>query len=101
MKRMLVAVSVLGIVCAATTAHAEYAEVRGLRMYYEVHGEGRPVVLLHGGGWGNIEDWKALIPELARAHRVIAIEQMGHGRTADDPLRDLLTEAVQFIDSLA
>lgn len=63
-------------------------------MYYEVHGEGRPVVLLHGGGWGNIEDWKALIPELARAHRVIAIEQMGHGRTADDPLRDLSYESM-------
>lgn len=84
----------LVLAMAATAAHAEYAEVRGLKMYYEVHGGGRPVVLLHGGGWGNIENWSAQIPELARRYKVIAIEQMGHGRTADDPSRDLSYEGM-------
>jgi pimeloyl-ACP methyl ester carboxylesterase len=59
-----------------------YADVRGLRMYYEQKGSGSPVVLLHGG-LGNIDDFAKQIDDLARQHRIIAIEQIGHGRTAD------------------
>ena len=84
----------LVLTVGASTVRAEYAEVGGLKIYHEVHGEGRPVVFLHGGGWGNIEDWKAQIPKLARHYRVIAVEQMGHGRTADDPSRDLSYESM-------
>ncbi len=64
-------------------AAGDYAEVHGLRMYYEVHGEGRPVVLLHGGMTTIQFSFAAQIPVLARTHRVIAIEQMGHGHTGD------------------
>lgn len=84
----------LVLTMGASAAHADYAEVRGLKIYYEVHGEGRPVVLLHGGGWENIENWKAQIPDLARHYKVIAIELMGHGRTADDISRDLSYESM-------
>lgn len=57
--------------------------VNGLEMYYEVHGEGEPLVLLHGA-WMNIDtNWAAVIPTLARTHRVIALESQGHGRTTD------------------
>ena len=63
-----------------------YAEVNGLHMYYEVHGRGRPVLLLHGG-IGGISFWSKTVPALAKEHRVIAPEQMGHGRTADLPSR--------------
>jgi pimeloyl-ACP methyl ester carboxylesterase len=57
-----------------------YAAVNGLRMYYEVHGVGPPLLLLHGGT-GSIPDrW---IPLFSGAFQVIAPEQMGHGRTAD------------------
>lgn len=61
----------------------DFAAVNGLRMYYEVHGEGRPLVLLHGG-LGHIDmGYRELIAELATERQVIAIEQQAHGRTAD------------------
>lgn len=60
-----------------------YANVNDLTMYYEIHGEGRPLVLLPGA-MGTIESCFAnLIPTLARTRRVIAAELQGHGRTPD------------------
>ncbi len=59
-----------------------YAAVNGLNMYYEVHGEGPPLLLLHGGT-GSIESFPTKYPFFATQFRVIAMEQMGHGRTAD------------------
>jgi len=61
-----------------------YAEVHGLRMYYEIHGEGgTPLVLLHGAFSAIGTSFEALLPGLARGRQVIAIELQGHGRTAD------------------
>lgn len=60
-----------------------YAPVNGLRMYYEVHGSGEPVVLLHGGFMTITTNWDGWIGELARTRQVIAVEMQGHGRTAD------------------
>ena len=60
-----------------------YADVNGLYMYYELHGEGTPLVLLHGGMLTVDLNFAGLIPTLARTHRVIAPELQGHGRTAD------------------
>jgi pimeloyl-ACP methyl ester carboxylesterase len=57
-----------------------YAAVNGLNMYYEVHGEGPPLLLLHGGTGSIPTKW---IPIFSNQFRVIAMEQMGHGRTAD------------------
>jgi pimeloyl-ACP methyl ester carboxylesterase len=59
-----------------------YAEVNGVRMYYEVHGAGRPVVLLHGG-LGAIEMFREVLPLLAEGRRVVAVDLQAHGRTAD------------------
>ncbi len=59
-----------------------YAEVNGLRMYYEIHGTGRPLVLLHGA-YMTIDLMGEIVPSLAKARRVIAVELQGHGRTAD------------------
>jgi pimeloyl-ACP methyl ester carboxylesterase len=59
-----------------------YAAVNGLDMYYEVFGEGPPMVSLHGGA-GSVDGASMGIPVFANHFRVIAIEQMGHGRTAD------------------
>ena len=59
-----------------------YLLVNGLRMYYEVHGAGPPLLSLHGGT-GSINPDSVVIPFLATQFQVIAIEQMGHGRTAD------------------
>jgi len=57
-----------------------YAAVNRLNMYYEVHGEGPPLLLLHGGTGSIPTKW---IPFFSSQFRVIAMEQMGHGRTAD------------------
>ena len=60
-----------------------YAPVHGLKMYYEIHGDGQPVVLLHGAFMTIPGNWTPWIPELAKTRRVIAVEMQGHGRTAD------------------
>src|SRR5436190_7519316 len=60
-----------------------YAEVNGLKMYYEVHGSGRPLVLIHGGGSTIESTYGRVLPEFAKAHRVIAIELQAHGHTPD------------------
>lgn len=60
-----------------------YAPVNGLKMYYEIHGEGKPIVLLHGSYMSIDMNWGQLIPELSKTRKVIAIEMQGHGRTAD------------------
>ena len=61
-----------------------YADVNGLHMYYERHGEaGTPLVLLHGGMMTIDLNFAGLIPTLASDHQVIAVELQGHGRTAD------------------
>jgi pimeloyl-ACP methyl ester carboxylesterase len=60
-----------------------YQPVGELDLYYEVHGGGPPLILLHGA-MGTIEScFAALLPALARDHTVVAVELQGHGRTAD------------------
>jgi pimeloyl-ACP methyl ester carboxylesterase len=60
----------------------DYAEVNGLRIYYEVHGEGRPLVLLHGA-YMTVDAMGPILPGLAETRQVIVAEMQGHGRTAD------------------
>ena len=59
-----------------------YAPVNGIKVYYEVYGEGRPLILLHGAFMTINTNWGQLIPELAKNRKVIAIELQGHGHTA-------------------
>jgi pimeloyl-ACP methyl ester carboxylesterase len=68
-----------------------YAPVNGVKMYYEVHGSGEPVVLLHGAFMTITNNWTGWIGELAKTRKVIAVEMQGHGRTADIP-RDITYE---------
>ena len=60
----------------------QYADVNGINLYYETHGSGRPLILLHGG-LGSGEMFGPIIPTLAANHQVIAVDLQGHGRTAD------------------
>jgi pimeloyl-ACP methyl ester carboxylesterase len=60
----------------------EYADVNGIHLYYETHGAGRPMILLHGG-LGSGEVFAPIIPVLAASHQVITVDLQGHGRTAD------------------
>jgi len=64
-------------------AESGHADVNGLKMYYEVHGEGRPIVLLHGSYMTIPLNWSHIIPLLARDRKVIVTEMQGHGRTKD------------------
>jgi len=65
---------------ARGTGH--YVEVNGLNLYFETHGAGRPLILLHGG-LGSGEMFGPILPALAERHQVIAPDLQGHGRTAD------------------
>jgi pimeloyl-ACP methyl ester carboxylesterase len=62
--------------------NGQYAEVNGINLYYETHGSGRPLILLHGG-LGSGEMFGPVLPALAERHQVIAVDLQGHGRTAD------------------
>jgi pimeloyl-ACP methyl ester carboxylesterase len=62
--------------------HGHYAEVNGINLYYEVHGAGRPLVLLHGG-LGSGEMFGSVMPQFAEHHQVVTPDLQGHGRTAD------------------
>lgn len=61
----------------------DYADVNGLKMYYEIHGEGKPLVLIHGGGSNIQTSFGNIIPHLAKHRQVIAVEMQAHGRTGD------------------
>jgi len=67
---------------AASGPQTGYAPVNGLNMYYEVHGQGQPLLLLHGA-FMMVEALGAILPALARSRQVIAPELQGHGHTAD------------------
>jgi pimeloyl-ACP methyl ester carboxylesterase len=60
-----------------------YAPVNGLKMYYEIHGEGMPLVLIHGGGSTIQTTFGRVLQAFAKTHKVIAVEMQAHGRTAD------------------
>jgi pimeloyl-ACP methyl ester carboxylesterase len=68
---------------ARASGAGSYAEVNGLEMYYEIHGTGQPLVLLHGAFSAIGTSFGELLPQLAKTRQVIAFEMQAHGRTAD------------------
>jgi pimeloyl-ACP methyl ester carboxylesterase len=83
----------MSAISAPTPVESGYAPVNSLKMYYEFHGARQcadlPLVLLHGA-FSSIEpDFAQLLPVFTRTRQVIAVEQQGHGHTADidRPLR--------------
>ena len=71
-----------------------YAPVNGIEVYYEVYGEGKPLVLLHGAFYTIDMNWGQLIPELSTTRKVIAIEFQGHGHSPfSDRKLDIVTLA--------
>jgi pimeloyl-ACP methyl ester carboxylesterase/predicted enzyme related to lactoylglutathione lyase len=86
MKTLALFLSVLlSAVAPAQVAQSTtgYAPLNGLKMYYEVHGDGDPLVLLHGSFMTITINWNGWIAELAKTRKVITVELQGHGRTAD------------------
>jgi len=80
---LLLTMILSGGVSAQQKPTTGYAPVNGLKMYYEIHGTGEPVVLLHGAFMAITDDWRVWISELSKTRKVIAVEMQGHGRTAD------------------
>ena len=75
-------------------AASGYAPVNGIKVYYEVYGEGKPIVLLHGAFYTIELNWAQLIPELSKTRKVIALEMQGHGHTPySDRKLDIVTLA--------
>src|SRR5262245_40783837 len=64
------------------TGAGQYADVNGLHLYYETHGTGKPLILLHGG-LGAGEMFGPVLPTFATNRQVIVVDLQGHGRTAD------------------
>src|SRR5207253_2736348 len=64
------------------TVKTGYAPVNGLRMYYEIHGTGKPLILIHGGA-GSTANFTEIMPLLSNSRQVIALDLQAHGRTAD------------------
>jgi pimeloyl-ACP methyl ester carboxylesterase len=84
MKTLFAIILILGltnILMAQSTGR--YANVNGLKMYYEVHGKGFPLVLIHGGGSTIGTTFGRILPVLSKTHTVIAVEMQAHGHTAD------------------
>lgn len=65
------------------TFDSGYSEVNGLKMYYEIYGQGKPLVLIHGGGSTIQSNFEKAIPLFAKNRKVIAVELQAHGRTSD------------------
>ena len=81
-----------------------YAHVNGLQLYYEVHGSGRPIVLLHGGLLTIDLNFGPLLEPLAASRQVIAVELQGHGHTADADremtIQALAGDVIALLDQL-
>jgi pimeloyl-ACP methyl ester carboxylesterase len=107
MKTSVISAVLLAIAFApATSANAselkqeskgKYALVNGLKMYYEIHGSGKPLILLHGA-FATADGWGGVLPTLSKSHQVIAVELQGHGHTAD---RDTPFSMEQMADDVA
>jgi pimeloyl-ACP methyl ester carboxylesterase len=108
----LIAVALLLIACArsdtpkaaaAPAAEGHRVAVNGMQMYYEVSGTGDPLIVLHGA-YMNIPSMGAIIPQLAKTHKVYALEFQGHGRTTDIDraitYQNLADDVAAFMDAV-
>jgi len=101
---LLLTMLVPAVVSAQEKPTTGYAPVNGLKMYYEVHGSGDPVVLLHGSFMTITNNWTGWVGELSKTRKVIVLEMQGHGRTADIPrefsFENLADDVAALLDHL-
>lgn len=77
------ALALFAVLTLAQPASAEVASVNGIDLEYRVAGSGEPLLLLHGFGSCIDDSWAGILPELAKSHRVIAVNMRGHGRSTN------------------
>jgi pimeloyl-ACP methyl ester carboxylesterase len=80
--------------------NGNYAQVNGINMYYEIHGEGSPLVLIHGGGSTIKTTFSRITPLLAKSHQVIAVEMQAHGHTGDRNAPESFTQDADDVAEL-
>jgi pimeloyl-ACP methyl ester carboxylesterase len=78
----------------------KYTDVNGIKIYYEIHGTGQPLVLIHGGGSTINTTFGRVLPILAKTHKVIAVEMQAHGRTSDRDAPESFTQDAADIAEL-
>jgi len=92
MTRLLISYILFFIIgsCQVTDAQTKvmktktgYANVNGIKLYYEIHGEGKPLVLIHGGGSTIQTTFGSVLPILSKKYTIIAVELQAHGHTSD------------------
>jgi pimeloyl-ACP methyl ester carboxylesterase len=80
-----------------------YAEIRGVKLYYQIFGEGPPLLLLHGG-LGSSADFAKFVAAFSKDFRIVAFDRRGHGRSFDNAepysYADMAEEAKAFLDFL-
>lgn len=79
-----------------------YAQVNGIRIYYELHGEadGTPLVLLNGGGSTIESNWSQLLPHFARRRRVVALDEQNHGRSGHRDIPERFSDSARDVAAL-
>ena len=77
-----------------------YAPVNSIKVYYEIYGEGRPLILLHGAFFTIEMNWGELIPELSKTRKVIAIEMQGHGHSPFSERQLSITNLASDVEKL-
>lgn len=78
----------------------KYAHVNGIKMYYEIHGTGSPLVLIHGGGSTIKTNFSRIMPVLAKTHQVIAVELQAHGHSGDRDAPETFTQDADDVAEL-
>jgi hypothetical protein len=89
---------VASITTGSLAFQSGYSEVNGLKMYYEIYGHGKPIVLIHGGGSTIQTTFEKAIPLFAKNRKVVAVELQAHGRTKN---RDADLSFEQDADDIA
>ena len=93
MKRIIILLFLLTALMDTTTAqNGKYATVNGLHMYYEIHGTGKPLVLIHGAASTIQTTFGKLLPALAKTHKIIAVELQAHGHSDNRDGRQITFE---------
>ncbi len=81
-------------------ADSGYAPVNGIKVYYEIYGEGKPLILLHGAFYTIGMNWAELIPELSKTRKVIALELQGHGHSPYSDRKLSITTLARDVEKL-
>ncbi|MBB5397435.1 alpha/beta fold hydrolase [Mucilaginibacter sp. AK015] len=99
-KLLIFSITIMATTLSEAQTTGNYANVNGIKMYYEVQGAGSPLVLIHGGGSTIKTNFSRIMPQLAKTHKVIAVELQAHGHTGDRNAPETFTQDADDIAEL-